>query len=194
MVDCVNFANIEVSSPIKIYIPTVVALNLGHAFAFVKDFTFEVFLGSTLDIADLVVGINVVFLIVELNLTMDPLIQVSHQRVIKSIRGVVKCNFLSIPELDGFVSAGCADSGVDISLHTVLVPAVDKVLFVRPFDVDVRPWRMMASLLNIEVGTISTFTLVCLSEHWVQWLLEAVILPKEGDSRGHDNFHALNWV
>ena len=53
---------------------------------------------------------------------------------------------------------------------------------------------MMGGLLNIEVSTISTFGLVCLSENWIKWFLKALTLLDKCHRAGHYHLESLEWV
>ena len=54
--------------------------------------------------------------------------------------------------------------------------------------------RMMTRLLTVQNSTICTFSLVCLSQNWIQRLVKRVVLPEERDRRCYDSFKSFHRV
>ena len=194
MIDHVNLSNIEVSLVVNINVAAVVTSDLVYFLTFVNYFALEVFLRLTFYVAYFVVCVDLVLGVVEFYFATNPLIQSSHNCIVVSVSCIVEFTGLSVVENHSFVTGWNYHCRIDIGFYGIFVPTVHDVLFAWTFNIEMRTGRVMASLLKVHVCSISCLGLIGLSQNWIKWLLEMMILPKESNSRSNNTLHAFKWI
>ena len=79
-------------------------------------------------------------------------------------------------------------------LDSAFIMSWNSVSTIRSVYEVMRNWRMMWSLLDIEVSTISTFCLVCLSKNWVERFFKALTFIYQCHRARHNHLESLKWI
>lgn len=171
---------------VKIHVAKVVSKDIRNLFGSLVNMALKIFLGPLFDLTDLIVAIEVILFVFEFNLAVNLIVEGTHHDAIESILWMVASYGLAVMKFELFVTNLINVDGVNGELNTNLVVSRELIFAIGAFYEDVRDWRMMRSLLDVNICSITALSLVSLAQNWVQRLFKALALSHEANGTGHD--------